>query len=72
MSMIPLSALHSRDVFYVILAGLDVESDTILQAAMIVTDGQLRQQVEVSNSLADLPAFASWQLQCAGGQTSIR
>ena len=28
-------------------AGLNVESDTILQAAMIVTDGQLKHEVEV-------------------------
>ena len=30
------------------LAGLDIDNDTILQAAMIVTDGQLKHQVQVS------------------------
>ena len=35
----------------VLPAGLDLEKDTILQAAMIITDGQLRKQIKVQPDL---------------------
>jgi oligoribonuclease (3'-5' exoribonuclease) len=44
--------------------GLDIEKDTIIEIACLVTDGDLRQVVEVRSSQPELAYLASHAASC--------